>query len=183
MKPSLGYIQEKKPDEAISQYEKILNKNPEYYQGHMVLGTIYDRKGDGEEAESHYRRALEIKKDFAPAANNLAWRLAESGGNIDEALNYASIAKEKMPKHPSVMDTLGWIYYLKGSYLNAISELWDSLELEPENPVINYHLGMAYYKNNQIESAKVYLDNALEINPYFKGADEARRTLNKIKSS
>ena len=39
------------------------------------------------------------------------------------------------------MDTLGWIYYLKGSYLNAISELQDSVELVPDNPIVNYHLG------------------------------------------
>ena len=56
---------------------------------------------------------LEIRKDFAPAANNVAWVLAEHGGNIDEALNWAQVAKEKMPQDPSIMDTLGWIYYKK----------------------------------------------------------------------
>jgi len=68
---------------------------------------------------NNYRQALEIREDFAPAANNLAWILAEHGGNIDEALGLAQTAKEKMPRDPS--------------------------------PVILYHLGMAYLKNNQRE--------------------------------
>jgi Tfp pilus assembly protein PilF len=82
-----------------------------------------------------------------------------------------------MPKSAAVMDTLGWIYYLKGSYLNAISELQDSVGLEPDNPVINYHLGLAYYKNNQPDAAKEFLEKALKIDPNFKGADDARRIL------
>jgi tetratricopeptide (TPR) repeat protein len=134
-------------------------------------------------AEINYRKALELKEDFAPAANNLAWRLAERGGNIDEALGLAQIAKEQMPKNPSVMDTLGWIYYLKGSYLSAISELQDSLELIPDNPTINYHLGMAYYKNNQADAAREYLKKALEIDPGFSGADEARKALKDLESA
>jgi tetratricopeptide (TPR) repeat protein len=108
--------------------------------------------------------------------------LVERGGNIDEALGFAQVAKENMPKNPAVMDTLGWIYYLKGSYLNAIAELQDSVELVPDNAAINYHLGLAYYKNNQPDGATEYLEKALELEPNFKGAEEARRILNEIKS-
>jgi len=85
-----------------------------------------------------------------------------------------------MPTSAAVMDTLGWVYYLKGSYLNAIAELGDSLERDPENPVINYHLGLAYYKNKQTDAAKEYLEKALKIDKNFKGAEEARRILKEI---
>jgi tetratricopeptide (TPR) repeat protein len=164
-------------NEAIAQYETVLSKSPNYLAGYMALGTIYEQQGNLEKAEAYFRKALEINKDFAPAANNLAWNLAEKGGNIDEALSLAQIAKEKMPKNSTVMDTLGWIYYLKGSYLNAIAELQDSVELAPNNPVINYHLGLAYHKNNQQDEAGTFLKKALELAPDFKGAEEARSIL------
>jgi len=73
------------------------------------------------------------------------------------------------------------VYYHKGSYLNAIAELQDSVELAPDNPVINYHLGLAYHKNKQPDEAKEFLEKALEINPNFKGAEEARNILKEIK--
>ena len=177
------YVREEKLDGAISKLEAILSNNPNYLVGHMALGAIYDQEGDPEKAEAYYRRALDIKGDFGPAANNLAWNLAEKGGNIDEALGFAQIAKEQMPKSAAVMDTLGWIYYLKGIYLNAISELQDSVEIAPNNPVINYHLGLAYYKNKQPDAAREFLEKALEIDQNFKGAEGARSLLKGIKAS
>jgi tetratricopeptide (TPR) repeat protein len=174
------YAREKRFDEAIKEYETVIAKNPKYLAGYMAVGTIYDQKGDGKKAETYYRKALEIKKDFGPAANNLAWNLAERGGNIDEALTFAQIAKEQLPNSSAVMDTLGYIYYLKGSYLNAIAEFQDSLARDPANPVITYHMGLAQYKNNDKAKAKDYLEKALQLDPNFKGADEARRLLKEM---
>jgi tetratricopeptide (TPR) repeat protein len=174
------YASEKNFDEAISQYKSVIEKNPKYTSGYMALGAIYDQMDDSKNAEANYRKALEINPKFGPAANNLAWMLAEGGGNIDEALNLAQVAKEQLPKNPSVMDTLGWIYYLKGSYLNAISELKDSIEISPDNATVNYHLGMAHFKNNQKAEAKEYLKKALELKADLDGADEARRVLKEI---
>jgi tetratricopeptide (TPR) repeat protein len=171
------YVSEKDPDSAISKYKDILAKNPSYLPAYMSLGTIYQQKDDIKEAESYYRQVLEIRKDFAPAANNLAWILAEHGGNIDEALGLAQTAKEKMPKDPSIMDTLGWIYYKKGLYRNAIVELEQSHEKIQKNPVILYHLGMAYLKNNQKEEAKAALEKALTLNQKFPGYKEAQKAL------
>ncbi len=173
-------IQEDRMEEAISHYEALLKKDPRSLTGLMGIGTLYDQQGDNQKAEASYRKALEIKDDFAPAANNLAWILLKNGGNIDEALGLAQIAKEQMPRNPSVMDTLGWLYYLKGSYLNAIAELQDSLALEPDNPVINYHMGMAYFKNGQTDTAKQFLEKALKIDQNFNEAENALRTLEEI---
>lgn len=175
-------LKDKNYMDAIKRYEEIVAKKPDYLAGFMAIGTIYDQQGDNNKAEEFYRKALAIKKDFGAAANNLAWKLAEKGENIDEALEYARIAKEQMPDNPSVMDTLGWIYYLKGSYLNAISELQDSAERVPENPVINYHLGMALLKNNKPVEAKGYLEKALTLDPAFMGADEAKKVLQDIEA-
>ena len=174
------YAREKRFDEAIKEYETIIAKNPNFLAGYMAVGTIYDLKGDGEKAEAYYRKALAIKKDFGPAANNLAWTLAERGRNIDEALTFAQIAKEQLPNSAAVMDTLGYIYYLKGTYLNAIAELQDSLARDPENAVVNHHMGLAQYKNNDKGKAKDFFEKALQLDPDFKGADEARRLLKEI---
>jgi len=174
------YARDKRFDEAIKEYEGVIAKNPKYLAGYMAVGTIYDQKGDGQKAETYYRKALDIKKNFGPAANNLAWNIADRGGNIDEALTFAQIAKEQLPSSSAVMDTLGYIYYLKGSFLNAIAEFQDSLARDPGNPVINHHMGLAQYKNNDKAKAKDYFEKALQLDPNFKGADDARRLLKEI---
>ncbi len=50
-----------------------------------------------------------------------------------------------------------------------------------ENPVVHYHLGMAYFKNGDKEQARKELKKALELDPKFSGAEEARTILDKIR--
>jgi tetratricopeptide (TPR) repeat protein len=141
----------------------------------MALGTIYDRQGQAEKAEAFYRKALEVREDFAPAANNLAWNLAQREIKLNEALDLARLAKKHLPEDPNVMDTLGWVYYLQESYQNAVAELQDSVAKNPDNAITNYHLGKALYKIKEYEKAREYLAKALELDPDFSWADDARR--------
>ena len=57
----------------------------------------------------------------ALAANNLAWLLAEHGGDKERALQLAQMAKELAPEDASVSDTLGWILYQRGIYHRALA--------------------------------------------------------------
>jgi Tfp pilus assembly protein PilF len=42
---------------------------------------------------------------------------------------------------------------------------------------MRYHLGMAYYRNGNKEIAKKELKKALDLDPNFSGAEEARATI------
>ena len=171
------YLSENKTDQAVAQYQAALEANPGQTRPHMVLGTIFDSQKQYDESEKHYRAALDINPEFAPAANNLAFILAEQGQNLDEALGYARMAKEKLPEDPNVMDTLGWVYFKKGLYDSAVSEFTDSLEKMPENAIVNYHLGMAFYRKGDRDSAKLQLEKALSLSQNFDGAEEAKKVL------
>ncbi|UCF85556.1 MAG: tetratricopeptide repeat protein [Desulfobacteraceae bacterium] len=139
--------------------------NPDNMKAQLKMGQTFLLGGKTGEAREKAELALKKSRD-----------------NI-EALGFAQIAKEEMPKNVAVMDTLDRIYYLKGSYMNAIAEFQDSLAQDPNNPVINYHLGLAYYKSKQPDKAKEFLDNALRIDQNFKGAEEARSILKEIRDS
>jgi len=154
-----------------------VEKSPKQTGPHMMLGTIYDMQKHYDLSEKHYRAALKVNPEFAPAANNLAYLLSNQSKDVDEALKYARIAKEKLPKDPAVMDTLGWIYYKKGLYDSAIAEFADSLVQLGDNATVNFHLGMAYYKKGENAKAKEQLEKALSLSNEFDGADEARKTL------
>jgi len=42
--------------------------------------------------------------------------------------------------------TLGWVYYKKNIFSRAILYLKEGVEKIPDNPIMRYHLGMAYLK-------------------------------------
>ena len=174
------YLSGEKPQKAIDQYLAVLEKNPDQVRPHMLLGTIFDMQKKYDLSEKHYRAALKVDPQFAPAANNLAYLLSSHDGDIDEAFKFARIAKEKLPDDPSVMDTLGWIYYKKGLYGNAVQEISDSLQKMPDNPVIHYHLGAALFHKGDKKQAKRALEKALSFNAEFDGADDARQMLSEI---
>src|SRR6266568_5854152 len=67
-------------------------------------------------------------------------------------------------------DTLGWIYYKKKVYAQAISLLKESVATMAGDPIVRYHLGMAYYKNGNKDLARAELQQALRLQQDFSGA-------------
>jgi tetratricopeptide (TPR) repeat protein len=174
------YLRDRKADLAVEQFTQLLAVNPKQAGAHMMIAVIYDSQKNPERSEKHYRACLEIDPKFAPAANNLAYLLAEGNRDLNEALKFAQTAKGILPEEPSVMDTLGWVYYKKGLYDSAIGEFKSSLAKAAENPTVIFHLGLAYHKKGELEKARVELARALELNSGFDGADQARALLAEI---
>jgi Flp pilus assembly protein TadD len=164
-------------DKAIEGYNTAIQKDPNSISAYMGLGMIYDSRKDVAKAKEYYQKALKINPRFPPAANNLAYLYAEDGENIDLALNLAQDAKAQVPDDPHISDTLGWIYYKKNIYGRAVSYLKEASEKVPDNPIIRYHLGMAYLKSDNKAMAKKELAKAIELNPKFPGAEEAKAAL------
>jgi len=154
---------------------------PGAIQAQMLMATMYELKGQKDKANEYYRKILEINKNFAPAANNLAWNYAEHGGNLDTALWLAQKAREANPNEPSYADTLGWIHYKKRNYDTAVALLKESSEnFKNSNPTVLYHLGRAHQKAGQKEPAAEALKRALVLNPNFAEAEDAKRALQEL---
>ncbi len=179
---SLGqlYHQAGKTDHAEKEYEAVLAKDPKAIQAHMLLGIIHESQKEYEKAQRQYQESLKLNPRFAPAANNLAWILVEQGGNLDTALSYAQIAREQKPDDPHIADTLGWIYYKKNAYPLAVNLLKEAVEKLPKEPKIQYHYGMAQYKNGDAAGAKKTLQASLKLSQTFTGSEEARKTLARL---
>ncbi len=114
------------------------------------------------------------------AANNLASYLAERG-DLEAALQLAQTAKAGLPDDPRVSDTLGWIYYKKNLASLAVTSLEHSVSKNPSNPMSHYHLGLAYLKDGKTAAAQKALQRALQLNPTFTSAEDAKHVLATIK--
>ena len=147
----------------------------------MLVGVMYERKGDVAQAQQAYEKVLALSPRFAPAANNLAWLYSEHGGDKERALQLAQTAKELVPDDPQISDTLGWILYKRGLYQRARSLLKESVTKLPDNPEVQYHFGMAALKAGDREGARVALRTAAASSRDFPGRDEARKALSEIR--
>jgi Flp pilus assembly protein TadD len=164
-------------DEALSKAREALTKNPQELPAQMVMGVVYARKGDVTKAQQVYEKILALHPRFALAANNLAWLYSEHGGDQGKALQLAQVAMEMAPEDPNVSDTLGWILYKSGVYQRAVGLLKESASKLPDQPAIQYHLGLALLKVGEKNGARAALTAAVTSPARFAEKDEAKKAL------
>jgi tetratricopeptide (TPR) repeat protein len=167
-------------DEALTETMKALEIDPKSAEAWLVLGQVQEKKGAMAKAQDTFKKSLEIDPRYAPAANNLAWIYSEHGGNADEALRLAQLAKQIAPDDPHISDTLGWLLYKRGVYQQAINLLKESAVKLPDSAQVQFHLGMTYYKLGDKPAAGQALRRALELDAALADAAEARRVLSTL---
>jgi tetratricopeptide (TPR) repeat protein len=175
------YLNQNRLDDARKTYEDIRERQEKPAVAETMIGTILLWQGRPKEARAHFERAVLIDPRAAVASNNLAWDYANTGGNLDIALQLAQAAKAQLPELGEISDTLGWIYYKKGLNALAVSTLQEAAKQNPENPGIRYRLGLAYLQHGDKAAARSTLQAVLTLNPKQEQADEARRVLATIK--
>ncbi len=147
----------------------------------MALRTLLTETVALAGAEVACLKALEIRPDFAAAANNLAWLVAnKSEPDLGEALRLALVAQNAFPEDPYIADTLGWVYYKRGAYSMALTRFSMATEKRPDIPTLRYHLALALYAEGQIKRAKSELTKCLESKDNFPEHAEAEKLLKEI---
>jgi tetratricopeptide (TPR) repeat protein len=153
-------------EETARTYEQALEVKPDEAQLHHFLGVLYELSGDKERAIERYEEAIRHRPDLAEAKNNLAYIYAESGKNLDRALELAQEAKQQLPNAPSVADTLGWVLYKRGVLTASINYLQEAeAGTKPDDEslaVVRFHLAQAYEANGDTQQALAALDRSLE---------------------
>jgi len=162
---------------AIGAWEQWLKTHPNDAGALAVLGTLEESRGDVVKAEAYYKKSLQIQPQQPIAANNLAYRMLQNGENVDVALTLAQTARQAMPNSSSTADTLAWAYYYKGTYSFARDLLEDAIKTAPNDPALQYHLGMVYSKLQDKGNAALHLKKAVSLAPDSPSAKDARAAL------
>jgi tetratricopeptide (TPR) repeat protein len=81
-----------------------------------------------------------IRQYLAMYYNQLAWLIANTEGDLDEALRYSQTSLEYVPNMASYLDTLGRCYYAKKDYKNAVHYQGRAAALEPHSGQIQRQL-------------------------------------------
>lgn len=171
---ALGYAfsLDKKFNEAIEQYQKLLKEKPNNAKGHFFLGAAYERNGQWAEAVKVFRRAIEIDPKNAEAYNYLGYMFAEKGENLDEAVELVKKALALDPANGAYIDSLGWAYFKKGMTDEALKELEKAASVINDDPTITDHLGDVYYKKGMTDKAVGEWKKSLSLDNTQKDVEE-----------
>ena len=127
--------------------------------------VAYDRSRQWPRAEADLRRALQLSPDQPFVLNYLGYSYAEQDRNLEEARHMLERALAQKPHDGAFLDSLGWIILKQKHVGEAIAQLQEAAELTPEDPTVNYHLGVAYWEAGRRVEAENQWRRALILNP------------------
>lgn len=161
------------PDQAESLYllhSQALIKHSYLVEGEKVLNDalaaiansskllyaramLYIQRNQRTDAERDLRHILQFEPDNAVALNSLGYMLTDDNQRYREAEELLTKAHNLKPDDPVIIDSLGWLHYRQGNYIDAIRELRQAYTSYQE-PAVAAHLGEALWVTGAQEEAR-----------------------------
>lgn len=173
--------------EAANSYDRALEvigtPEPQHWTVLYFRGIAHERSGQWELAEADFRAALELEPEHPSVLNYLGYSLVDQGIKLDEAMDMIRKAVELRPNDGYIVDSLGWAYYQLGDYEEAVKHLERAVTLQcgdhqcSADPVINDHLGDAYWQVGRRLEARFQWNHARDSNPEPKDLEVIKRKL------
>lgn len=114
--------------------------NPSFSDAFAYLGITYDELGDETLALAYLDRALELASD-SPVALYLRGVFLSRHGELLAAREDLERAAQYDPQNASIAAALSRVLLGLGEYGNALQQMAQAVEVEPDNPV--WHLALA----------------------------------------
>ena len=151
-------------ESAYSEYEKILNMNPENVTALLRMGIISLRRENFEEAEEKLTKALELESGSSELfyAEGLAH---EFSLRYELAIEDYNNAVDKYDNLIKIYEYLGVISGHRGTPEKGIEYFQNSLNIKESLAKVYAHLGFVYRKTGDIEFSIILYKKAVEMKP------------------
>jgi tetratricopeptide (TPR) repeat protein len=149
-------------DETL--WTDTLTRNPDCWVGHNNLGSFLRRKGELDQAMSHFERAAEINPNYAEAHNNLGNALVEMD-RTDEAIPEYEKALAIRPAYAEAHNNLGIALGQKGRLAEAIVQFQQALEIRPDLGAVHTNLAVALFKAGRMAEAVAQFQEVVRLHP------------------
>ena len=181
------YFDQKNYPKTIQIYSKViqLKKNKTKYDWTMffIRGVAYEKQKQWLKAEQDLQMALKLAPNEPILLNYLGYSWALRHKNLQKAQIMLQKAIDIAPDEGAIRDSLGWIMVLNNQTALAIQQLELAAETIPQDPELNYHLGVAYWKVGRYQEAINQWNVALTCNPNPENRNLILNALQKAKKN
>jgi tetratricopeptide (TPR) repeat protein len=139
------------------------------WSAQFALGMALDWDGNDDEAMIHYRKALEIKPDYAQAEAGIGNVLLRKG-KVDEAIAHYQKAIQLKSDYTGVYNTLAGVFQSQSRLDDAIAGYKKALEIAPSYAEAHYGLGNVYGQMGKLDAAIGEYQQAVKLNPDYAAA-------------
>lgn len=177
-----GYVNSQQSARALAQLESMLSRQPNNLRALLLSGMLHAEAKDYAKSRDHYERLLTLQPKNAVALNNLASLYSDHFNELDRAVDLARKARELEPDSPAIADTLGWTLVKRKDYKEGLELIAECATRMPENPEVQFHLGVAHQMLGQKDAARTAFNRALASPAEFTGKAEIATRLAQLGS-
>ena len=153
--------------ETINLSSEILETFPDNERALYTRALAYEKQGDILNMSKDFDKMIRLNPYNSIALNAYGYSLALQKIHLDKSENMIRKALAIKPGQAAILDSLAWILYLKGSYIEA--EKYSSLAYSKnQDPEIVEHYYIILLKNGNSDEAKFILDQSIKNNPTSK---------------
>ncbi len=169
------YEKKEQYDEAIAEYDRVIEHNPRHSNAYFHRGLCYSKKKEYSKAILDCSRVIELSPNYADAYFNRGSAYAESK-KYDEAIEDYTKYTQMNPQDPEGYITRGRVLGWKGENNDAISDFDKAIELDPKQATGYLNRGIIYARRVVGEYDKAISDykKALELNPAMRDEINAK---------
>ena len=170
---------------AFVAFQKAIDLNPDNFEAHYALGSIYFKRKQLAEAEREFRVATVLNPNDGEALNYLGRTLMLQGRRREAIEVLTKTTKLPLYAKPDVAFTdLGSVLESDGDLVGAIEAYRSALRTDPPNvprSFIYLWLGQLYIKQGDVPKARDALTESKTLDPDGSVGAEAARLLRRIK--
>lgn len=150
---ALGYAREEKYEQARALAATVTSALPRDYYAQHVLGLSLFGLNRFDEAKTRFKRALQLKPDFADSYFQLGLIYARKPETLEQARTSFQRALEAGYKNSEIHKNLGLISIKLGRLDDAIEHLKTALSIDPNLTEIYFLLADAFRKSGSPDKA------------------------------
>ncbi|MDB4026682.1 tetratricopeptide repeat protein [Candidatus Thioglobus sp.] len=158
---SSGHIRE-----ALNTVQTLISQHPNEALLHNISGVCYKATGQQEMAVQSFKRAVEIKSDFADAHYNLGLTFQELNQLDDAVKSYLNALKIKSD-YAEAYNNLGVTFKDLDQLEEAVKCYEKALIIKPDYPEAHNNLGNALKNLGRLSKAAECFERMLTIDPNY----------------
>ena len=170
-------------DEAIAKFTEAMKTSPNCFDCQFNIGVALMAKKDEKAAEEAWKKALEIKPDYAEALNALS-TLYNNQKRFDEAAAMSAKAAASGGGGAGSADATfnqGIILWNQGKIADAKVKFEEALKANPSHAEAHYQLGMALLNEGKLAEAVAEFEGYVKLAPDGQYATQAKGMIAQLK--
>jgi len=160
-------------DEAINEFTKAIDMNPQYAEACVYRGIARAAKGDLNNALADFDKAIELQPGLPQAYSGRAYA-RQATGDLDGALADYTKVIELKPDWAEAYGGRASIKQSKSDLDGALADYDKALELKPDLAEARIGRGSVKRTKGDLDGALADYTKAMQLNPKYAGVYQSR---------